>query len=646
MLFNKSQLEAIQTTKQAVAVLAGAGSGKTALTTAKIDALISQGIPAESIYATTFTNKAAKEMQSRVSGKAQISTMHQLGYKILLHSPELIERNKKFQIISQSDSLSLIANVLEIDLASNAEIVKNYQSQISYWKNYFGRLPKDYKSYSDLASVVKKYNNALTAFNAVDFDDLITLSVTLLQEQVELRHYWQDRIAYLLIDEFQDTNFCQFELIKMLSSDTNITVVGDDAQAIYSWRGAISTNINKFIDTLPDVKVIKLEQNYRSSNTILNAANKLITYNSDQVASKKLWSTFGDGDKIKLIIGSDEQDELDKIVDFIKFKSQIDKVKLSDIAILYRSNFQALAIEKVLSENGISCSVSGQTSFFEKNEVKDLIAYMQLLEDPDHDLAFLRVVNTPKREIGSKTLEVLANYAKGRELSLFSAIFELGLQQVLPKKSITDLNLFANFILKQRGKIYDDNFINIMLETLDIVDYDSWLQQNSASTKSFEKKLGNKMYLINWLDSQLQAISPSELLQKLQLMQILDSSNKDQVGDSVHLQTIHSAKGLEFDVVFIVGMFEESFPHKNNMHPDLIEEERRLAYVAITRAKKQLYLSYPEKQYKNKEHTEVVPSRFIQEMGLEYISEQSSSSTSKKQVQALLSDLKVMLNND
>ncbi|HHZ68996.1 MAG TPA: ATP-dependent DNA helicase Rep, partial [Methylococcaceae bacterium] len=583
-------------TEQPLLVLAGAGSGKTRVITEKIAHLIAKGIPAKQIAAITFTNKAAREMKNRVtkllnkqqSKGLRVSTFHSLGLDILRKEHKTLGYKANLTLFDEHDKRVLLRNLISHDLKNgDPEEVDHYAWQISQWKNNF-ITPEQALSLTDTPQIVsdlyKTFNQHLAAYNAIDFDDLILLPVLLFQQHPVILEKWQNKTRYILVDEYQDTNSTQYELIKLLAGKLGrITIVGDDDQSIYSWRGAQPENLVALQGDFDRLKVIKLEQNYRSSGRILKSANQLIA-NNPHVFEKKLWSQLSFGDPIRVLSQQNELEEALQVVSEIihhKFKTGS---QYQDYAILYRSNHQSRVFEKALRENNIPYFISGSTSFFSYSEVKDILAYLRLFINNDDDAAFLRIINTPRREIGPTTLEKLATYANQRQISLFSACFEMGLSQHLKERPIRRLTTFCEWVVDTADRMERGDTFGVINDFLETIDYKTWLHDNSKNEQSAERKIKNVYDLISWLQKIAEGDedgekSINEAITKIMLLDILDRNQDEKTGENVSLMTLHAAKGLEFPHVFLIGFEEEIIPHKNSVENEAIEEERRLAYV-------------------------------------------------------------------
>ncbi len=621
-------------------VLAGAGSGKTSVITRKIAYLIKEcNIPARHIAALTFTNKAAREMKERVSqllrGDASkgliVSTFHNLGLNIIRREHKHLGFKPGFSIFDAEDARSLLKELLFREGDQDSDLLNQVQQQISQWKNDLV-LPHQAESFANsegdqkIAIIYKAYAQALKAYNAVDFDDLILIPVQLFQTHADILLHWQKKIRYLLVDEYQDTNSSQYLLVKLLVGARGaLTVVGDDDQSIYAWRGARPENMSLLKQDYPQLEVIKLEQNYRSTSRILRAANQLIANNPHEF-NKALWSEMGLGDPLRLIRCANEDAEAERVATEILTQKLRFNYQFRDFAILYRGNHQSRLLEMKLQQHQISYKLSGGSSFFSKTEIKDVMAYLRLLINPDDDNAFLRIINTPRRQIGTSTLEALGQYAGERHMSLFSAISELGLQSRVPEKNYERLSGFVRWIERVTRLCFESDAIAAIREMINDMDYEGWLHQNSSSSKAAEKRMENVNYLIESLAKTLQRqedqdddASIESAIGKLVLRDLLEQQAEEDNTDAVQLMTLHASKGLEFPHVFLVGMEEDLLPHRNSIDDNNIEEERRLAYVGITRAQRTLSMTFAAKRKQYGEIIDTTPSRFLDELPQEHI---------------------------
>jgi len=662
---NPQQQAAVKIIDHPLLVLAGAGSGKTRVITEKIAYLVKQGIPARHIAAVTFTNKAAREMKSRVSKLLddqqsrglRVSTFHSLGLDILRAEYKTLSYKAGITLFDEQDKQTLLRNLIshspkECDI----DQLDRYSWQIGQWKNAFITpeqslliaSPDEYPA----AHLYVDYTRSLKAYNAVDFDDLILLPVLLLQQHAKILEKWQNKIRYLLVDEYQDTNVTQYQLVKLIAGNLGrFTVVGDDDQSIYAWRGASPKNLEQLQKDYARLQVIKLEQNYRSTGRILKVANQLIA-NNPHAFEKKLWSELGYGDALRVLSHKDELIEAQQIVSELihhKFKTGNN---YQDYAILYRGNHQSRLFERGLRENNIPYFISGSTSFFAYSEIKDMLAYLRLFVNQNDDAAFLRIINTPKREIGPTTLEKLGAYANERHVSLFAASTELGLAQKLSEKSVQRLQKFSDWVLDTADRIERGDTFAVIEQCISQIGYEQWLRENSKTKESAERKMKNVYELIDWLkriaDKQASGTnSLSEIVAKIMLMDIMERNQEQEASDQVSLMTLHAAKGLEFPHVFLIGMEENILPHQNSIDTDNIDEERRLAYVGITRAQQTLTFSYCTHRKRYGEVVECEPSRFLSELpedDLEWVNKkQLAPEVIKERGKASLANLKSML---
>lgn len=639
---NTSQLEAVHYLNGPLLVLAGAGSGKTKVITQKISYLIQVcGIAPEQIVAVTFTNKAAREMKERATsafkGKRgrglSVSTFHTLGLKFIKTEFQAFGFKPNISIFDTEDCLVLLRELLCNTSDEHKEKLEIYLKHISRWKG-MGLSPEQSMASaknafeSQCAMLYEQYQRHLKTYNAVDFDDLILLPLQLLRNNPEIREKWQNRVRYLLVDEYQDTNTSQYELIRHFAGvQGRFTVVGDDHQSIYTFRGARPDNLLDLTRDYPNLKVIKLEQNYRSTGTILKAANHLINFNPS-LFSKNLWSTFSVGDPIRILYAEDEEQEATRVVSQLLSHKFQEKTPFSNYAILYRSNHQSRIFEKALREHQIPYQLSGGTSFFSRTEVKDLLAYFKLLVNPDDDCAFLRIVNTPKREIGPATLEKLSLYATSRNIPLFEASFEIGLEQHLPHHTVEKIRHFTHWINLMSDNAKRGDALAVVKELVKTIQYDTWIMETSNTPHAAERRMENVNELLAWLERLLKGKQTqendfneapeektlSQAVNSMVLMDILEQTNEEKKQDCVQLMTLHSAKGLEFPFVFMVGLEEEILPHRTSIEEDAIEEERRLMYVGVTRAKRNLVLSLTRQRKRYSEIIATVPSRFLNEL--------------------------------
>jgi len=661
---NPQQQAAVKTIDHPLLVLAGAGSGKTRVITEKIAYLVKQGTPARHIAAVTFTNKAAREMQSRVSKLLdsqasrglRVSTFHSLGLDILRREHLTLGYKAAITLFDEQDKQTLLKTLVNHSNNHDIDHIDRYSLHIGQWKNAFVT-PEQAVAIANAeqlpsAMLYADYIRSLKAYNAVDFDDLILMPVLLFQAHPAVLEKWQNLIRYLLVDEYQDTNVTQYQLVKLLAGRLGrFTVVGDDDQSIYAWRGAQPENLAQLQKDFARLQVIKLEQNYRSTGRILKVANHLIA-NNPHAFEKKLWSELGYGDPLRVLSHKDEATEAQQIVSEIIHHKFRTGSRYQDYAILYRGNHQSRLFEKAFRENNIPYFISGSTSFFAYAEIKDVLSYLRLFVNPDDDAAFLRIINTPRREIGPTTLEKLGAYANERHISLFAASSEFGLMQSLSEKSRLRLGKFKDWVLETAGDIERGDTFVVIEKMIAQLGYEQWLRENSKTKESAERKMKNVSELVDWLkrigEKDSSGQKPlAEIVSKIMLMDIMERNQEEEASDQVSLMTLHAAKGLEFPHVFLIGMEENILPHQNSIETGAIEEERRLAYVGITRAQRTLTFSYCTHRKRYGEISECEPSRFLNELpeaDLEWVNKkQLSPEVIKERGKASLASLKTML---
>lgn len=620
---NKEQLEAVKHVNGPMLVLAGAGSGKTRVLTSRIAYLIENGVSVDNILAITFTNKAAKEMKEREikligndAKSIQISTFHSLGLKIIKENYARLGYKSNFVILDSDDTLTVVKKIMK-DLNLNPKFynARDIRNKISSAKNELIGPDKFSKVEFDqnIITVYEIYMKKLLINNSVDFDDLLTLPIKLFKEYPDVLKYYQDKYKYVLIDEYQDTNEAQYIFSKMLCNNhKNIFVVGDNDQAIYAFRGANYKNILNFEKDYPDCKVILLEENYRSTQNILDAANSVIKHNKMR-KDKNLWCNNDVGSKVKYIKVDSDKEECAYVSDKIK-ELHDNNVSYEDIAILYRTNAQSRLIEEEMLKNGIPYRIVGSFYFYNRKEIKDLLCYLRLINNHDDDVSLLRIINTPKRGIGDKTIENITNVATEKGISLFEAI-----------ESGKELS-FKNAILDMEKKC--ENLT--LTEMVDVVLNDSGMKNEYTQDKSLESEirlenLEEFKSITKGYEEEYGVISLTDFLNEVSL--VSDISEHQDSNNKVSLMTIHAVKGLEFDNVFIVGMEEGIFPHYNSINEGTIaaiEEERRLCYVAITRAKKNLWMLNAKKRMLFGNTQLNMPSRFMDEIDSRYIEEENN----------------------
>ncbi len=632
---NFRQLSAVRYIDSPLLVLAGAGSGKTSVITQKIAWLIAEcELKPQHIAALTFTNRAAREMRERVNRLLKgtntrgltVSTFHHLGLTIIRRECAHLGLKSTLTIFDEQDCLSLLKELLHRDIDSSDEQLRQFVTTISSWKNQFLTPAQALATAATpeaalAARLYENYQRTLKAFNAVDFDDLILLPATLFQTNAEVLKKWQRHIRYLLVDEYQDTNNMQYSLVKLLVGDrTCLTVVGDDDQSIYSWRGARPENMQLLQQDYPKLKVITLEQNYRSTNTILTAANALIANNA-HVFEKKLWSEYGKGDPIRVLLLGNEEAEVERITTDILLLRAHKRLSFKDFAVLYRGNHQARLLEIQLQAQQVPYVLTGGTSFFARTEIKDLMAYLRLLINPDDDNAFLRCINTPRRKIGQTLLEALGTYANRAGVSLLTACGHVGLGEHLNESQVEKMREFAQWLERKRELIERGGGVQLVHELINDIQYEAWLQQQGATPAAAERALANVHTLTAALEKSIAKAKANgededieAAINKLILRDMLEQQDQEEETNRVQLMTLHAAKGLEFPVVFIMGMEEELLPHRNSIECGDVEEERRLAYVGITRAQRQLTFTLARQRKHYGEILDTTPSRFLDEL--------------------------------
>jgi len=627
---NPRQREAVRYIDGPLLVLAGAGSGKTSVITRKIAYLVETcGISASRIAAVTFTNKAAREMKERVgkllkSGIAEgltVSTFHQLGLKIIRSQQKELGLKSGFSIFDGEDTRTLIRDLLIQEHGAEGDQANTIAQRISNWKND-RVLPEQAiasaKSPADIlcAQAYLRYKRALRAYNALDFDDLILLPTILFEHHPDILEKWQNQLHYLLVDEYQDTNTSQYLLVKQLVGlRGQLTVVGDDDQSIYAWRGAKPENLAQLQEDYPQLKIVMLEQNYRSTARILKAANTLIANNS-HVFEKQLWCELGYGEPLRVIRCSSEQHEADQVVAEILDHKLRKRTRFGEYAVLYRGNHQSRLIEVALQQQQVPYHLSGGTSFFARNEVKDIMAYLRLILNENDDNAFLRIANVPRRKLGASTLEALGNFANAQKCSLSQACTRIGADSI-PEAGLKRLRTFRSWMSSVRGNCQSDAGVSGIRQMIRDMEYEDWLLQLSSSEDVAERRMANVDFLVESLGRVMSSeqVPLDEAISRLVLRDLLEQQDEEDTGpDSVQLMTLHAAKGLEFPHVYIIGMEENLLPHRVSIEEENIAEERRLAYVGITRAQQTLAMTLALKRRQFGETINCEPSRFIAEL--------------------------------
>lgn len=624
---NPEQYKAVTSIEGPILIIAGAGSGKTRVITFRMSYMLENGIPQSSILALTFTNKAAREMEERVKDLTQkklqnltVCTFHAFGVKILRQDIDKLGWRSNFSIYDDVDRNQLIKETIR-DRGNSPDNYDLYElgslfSQIKTGIKDISQITEEY------AELYRGYQAGLKLYNAVDFDDLIVLPIKLFREHKDILQKYKDRYKYIMVDEFQDTSIQQYQFMRMLA-EHNVCVVGDDDQSIYSWRGANYKNILLFEEDFPDVKEIKLEQNYRSTETILEAANGVIAHNTNR-KEKALWSGNGGGKPIQLFFPENEADEAEFIAENIQTISLQEKRKYGDFGVLVRTNTLTRALEEAFLNLNIPYVMSGGTSFFQRKEIKDVVSYLRVIANPDDDVNLLRILNTPRRGIGKKTIQDMSDVAKARDCSLWTAMNALifASDSPLSEKSKADVESFINLITSWRSTMLSGKDLSKKVKKLvDDIDYWGYLvQEYQKSEKAARFKYLNIEYFINsigiWeknpdvLDHSLFAY-----LNRISLITRDDMEDEDNNG-KINLMTIHASKGLEFPVVFIAGAEDGIIPHARSLeeNSENIEEERRLFYVAITRARDKLIITSCRNRRKGGSSSESYPSPFIEEI--------------------------------
>ena len=650
---NPAQLEAVHHLHSPCLVLAGAGSGKTRVITHKIARLLQAGLAPKQIGAITFTNKAAQEMRERarslVGARASkdlvIATFHSLGVRMLREDGERLGLKPKFSILDADDVLGVLKDA---GGTTDAAVARRWQWTISLWKNNGLSCEQAEAAAQDddervAARVMKLYEERLAAYSAVDFDDLIGLPLKLLQQHEEAREKWRRTLRHVLVDEYQDTNATQYELLKALVGEQGIfTAVGDDDQSIYGWRGATIENLKRLPQDYPNLKVIPLEQNYRSTGAILTAANNVIALNP-KIFQKKLWSEFGQGEPVKVVECDQEEHEAERAAARIlairanTAGEHTGSTEWRDFAILYRANHQSRKLEEALRKAQIPYKVSGGQSFFDRAEIKDLCAWLRLLVNQDDDPAFLRAITTPKRGIGHTTLAALSDFAGKWRVSLFEALFQESIGTALSAKAVVSLHEFGRYVndleYRARHAVGAEAARPMLMEWLGELGFEQHLLDSEENPKVAAARWSNVLDFIDWIarrcggeiaedgSGQVQTETKSVLDVAQTISVILSLAERGEADQNVvTLSTLHASKGLEWPHVVLVGVNEGTLPFKREeeeMTPERLEEERRLMYVGITRARRTLLVTTLLRQKRGREVRRAFPSRFIQEMRLD-----------------------------
>ncbi len=623
---NPPQREAAKYLDGPLLVLAGAGSGKTRVITHKIAYLIGEcGYKPGSIAAITFTNKAAREMAERATKLTQgvntkgliVTTFHSMGLRMLREDAAFAGLKPSFSILDAADAAGIVSEILK---TTDKQEIRRAVSRISLWKNELTSPAIALQTAEDdnarvYAKIYDRYDATLRAYQAVDFDDLIRLPAELLDTHAELREKWQNRLRHILVDEYQDTNVAQYRLLQKLTGvRAAFTAVGDDDQAIYGWRGASADNLRQLREDYPHLHVVKLEQNYRSTVRILKAANSLIA-NNPKLFEKRLWSDLGHGDPIQVLPTRDDEHEAESVVMRLLSHKFQHRTEWRDYAILYRGNYQARVFEQALRNEKVPYQLSGGQSFFDKSEIKDVIAYLRLIANGDDDPAFIRAVTTPKRGIGAATLEKLGQVAATLHTSLFDAVFSAAAAAQIGERQLAPLIEFCTFINRFEARAAREPAGEVLNDLLKAIGYENHLFDQDDQ-RAAQNRWDNVLEFAAWIAKKGEADEKNllQLTQTIALITLLEG-REDEAPNAVRLSTLHAAKGLEFSHVFLVGVEENILPHRDAVDEGRLEEERRLMYVGVTRAKKSLTLSYCARRKRARESVACEPSRFIDELG-------------------------------
>jgi ATP-dependent DNA helicase UvrD/PcrA len=625
---NEEQKKAVKQTDGPIMIVAGAGSGKTRVLTYKVAYLIDKGVNPENILALTFTNKAAKEMKDRINelvgSKASsiwMGTFHSIFARILRIESKQIGYESNFSIYDAEDSHSLVSNVISnLNIELEAITPNAVRHKISFFKNNM-ILPAEFKKKlvhspidEKVAEIFEEYQKRLVENNAMDFEDLLLKPIELFNKKSNIHQKYKKKFKYILVDEFQDTNKAQYEIIKMLvNKDGNICVVGDDAQSIYSWRGANLGNMLDFEKDFPKRKVFKLEQNYRSTKTILVAADSIIKNNKDQLV-KTLWTENNDGELLTLIKCSDEKDEAFQIAKYIKQEISKKKLSLKDIAILYRTNAQSRALEDIFRREKIPYKIIGGVEFYKRKEVKDIVAYLRVLANHNDEESLLRIMNFPQRGIGSTTIKRMIAFSRKHDISLYDTmarIFEVIDIKERIQKNVKAFRLLLEKYTGLKDKLSLGELSRAMVDELGVLKI--FKSENTPESRARSDNIGELLNSISDFSSSNKDAKLEQYLEDVSLVSDIDLY--EGTSNSVTFLTVHSAKGLEFPIVFISGCEEDIFPLSNRFNSDAtVEEERRLFYVAVTRAQQKIYISHARSRYRFGEVAYQSRSRFIDEL--------------------------------
>lgn len=636
LALNPPQRAAAEQIHGPVLILAGAGTGKTRVITTRIAGMVYDGIPPEQILAVTFTNKAAAEMRERVgtmidpevAERVTISTFHSLCVRILRTCIERLGYKKSFSIYTQSDQVGLLRRIIVRKIGKDESLDPKLANMLISQAKNTGKPISDMED-SLISEVYRTYQRELKLLNAVDFDDLIILAVRGLQENPDIRREWQRRFRYVMVDEFQDTNHLQMDLLKSLvGEEHNICVVGDDDQSIYGWRGADITNILGFEQFYPNPTVIKLEENYRSTNCILRLANSLIRHNLTR-RDKTLWSGMGDGEKVRLVAMPDAETEAEWVIGELLDRHRIGRRPYDDMAILFRMNSQSRVMEEKLRENEIPYKLIGGQSFYERREIKDILAYLALFLNHDDDVSLLRVIAAPSRGIGEGTITLATQFSIDHQMSVFTALNDLEFLGCLTTRAQRAIGAFTTFIYRYSDIVHTKsaNYAAMTEELIKEISYAEFLKKNCKTPEEVDSRRKNVSELIDGMHSHFEKSKRGlrGYLDSVALMQDREDAKNEAEGNGVSLITMHAAKGLEFPVCHIIGVEEGILPHSRSIEEGSRDEERRLLYVGITRAKEDLTITWCRSRKRYGDKMPCQPSSFFRELSKEELIETDHS---------------------
>ena len=624
-MLNPQQRLAAETLEGPVLILAGAGSGKTRALTCRVANLMDHGVPAWSILALTFTNKAAKEMKERITQlvgeqaeDAWISTFHSTCAKILRRDIEKLGYSRSFVIYDDDDQGAVLKEILKrFNIDEKFLPPREIKVKISDAKNklmsadeWFAKSERDYRCQM-IHDVFSEYEKRLKELNALDFDDLLVKTLTLLAEHPPVLDFYRNKFRYVLVDEYQDTNYAQYMLVKLLTDHSrNLCVVGDDDQSIYGWRGADIRNILDFEKDYPDAKVIKLEQNYRSTANILDAANQVIAHNAGR-KEKALWTEAGEGESIKLFCAGDEREEAAWVADRIRHMNRHGE-PYGHVAVLYRTNAQSRVIEEMLMRAGIPYKVFGGLKFYDRKEVRDIIAYLRVIVNPADDISLRRIINVPKRSIGETTVQELMNHARDNDMPLYSALTDLPESlSARPRKCVGDFFMLMTMLVAMKEALPLTDFVKFLIEKTGLME--QYQKEDTDEARARVENIQEFMGAVEEFARGTENATLEDYLENVALVTDMDRAEDDK--GFVTLMTLHSAKGLEYPTVFMVGLEEGIFPSSRSLlDENRVEEERRLCYVGITRAQKRLFISRANQRMLYNQVNHNPPSRFLDEI--------------------------------